>query len=149
VIELVEGEAKKKRTGNSRGGIFQSIQTNLLTILERINAYMAEVTKEGGSTPHTDAVAPPKFVIDLDDEELEVDFINDITLLSERIMSNLSYSIDDRIKDSNAKAIMKHFRTIRRNLRPAPSLQQLQKIVSELSQIESMISEASANTYIV
>ena len=146
---MTKGEAKKKRTGNPRGGIFQSIQTNLLTILERINLYMAEVTKEGGTPPHTDAMAPPKLVIDLGDEELEVDFINDITFLSERIMSNLSYSIDDRIKESKAKAIMRHFRTIKRNLKPTPSIHQLQKIVSELSQIESMISEASANTYIV
>ena len=138
-----------KEAGKAKSDLFQSVQTNLLTILEKINSYMTDVNKEGDPFQRTDAIASHKMVIDIDDEELEVDFINDITYLSERIMSNLSYSIGDRIKETNAKKIMKHFQTIKRNLKPIPSIQQLQKIVSELSQIESMISQASGNTYIV
>ena len=95
-------------------------------------------------------MAPPKDIYDVDDEEIEVDFINDITFLSERIMSNLNYSIDQRMKASNAKKILRHFQNIKRNLRPAPpSYKKLQKIVLALSQIESMISEVQGNTYIV
>ncbi|HJX23295.1 MAG TPA: hypothetical protein VJ574_02655 [Candidatus Bathyarchaeia archaeon] len=143
------GKSKTNRSNDERNSLFYSIQKNLLSILEILRGYMAEAT-HGDLISHTDAVAPPKDIYDVDDEEIEVDFINDITFLSERIMSNLNYSIDQRMKASNAKKILRHFQNIKRNLRPAPpSYKKLQKIVLALSQIESMISEVQGNTYIV
>ena len=146
---VMSDKSKLKRANEEKNSLFYSIQKNLLSILESLRGYMAEVSS-GDLISHTDAMAPPKVIYDLDDEELEVDFINDITFLSERIMSNLNYTIDQRMKASNAKKILRHFQNIKRNLKPAPlSHKKLQKIVLELTQIESMISEIQGNTYIV